>query len=107
MHVQANELNQHTQLHKVVVLQNVLGPVPRTEEFPTGVSPHAELHVPACVLTPLGLMVPLQGITAQRVDGGRRAAAGHPEPSPLMRTDTQRIVLTDLQRAPQALKPQF
>lgn len=65
LHIQVHELEQRTQLHKVVVLQNVLRPVLRVEEFSTATPPHAELHVPVSVLMLLGLMVPPQSIRTQ------------------------------------------
>lgn len=78
--MQAIELETLTQPHKVIVLQNVLCPVLRVEELSSQTSPHAELHLPASILELLGLTVAPQGLGAQRLDGGRGAAAGHPEP---------------------------
>lgn len=60
--VRVDESEQHTQLNKVIVLQNVLCPVLRLEEFSTTTPPHAELHVSVLML--LGLKVPPQGLRA-------------------------------------------
>lgn len=60
--VHVGESEQHTQLHKVVDLQNVLCPVLRLEEFSTTTPPHAELHISVLML--LGPKVPPQGLRA-------------------------------------------
>lgn len=72
---------ERTHLHEVVVVQDVLQLVIRVEDVSAAAPLHAEPHG---LLTPIqkspGFTVPPQGTDPQRVDGGGRPAAGHPEP---------------------------
>lgn len=66
-----------TQLHKVVVLQNLLRPVLQMEQVSTA-PPHRELF--PSILELLGQAVAPQGLGPQGPDRGRGAPTGQPEP---------------------------
>lgn len=78
--MQAHELWTLTQLHKVIVLQNVLCHVLRMKDLSTPAPLHAKLHVPVSILQLYGLTVALKGLNSQCLDGGCRVTTGHPEP---------------------------
>lgn len=75
----------HTQMHKVVVLQDFLNVIVWKEDLSTPALQHAEPLFPLSVLATFGLIEPPQGIGGQSVDRGGRVTAWNPEPLP---TDT-------------------
>ena len=66
--MQVDVLETLTQLHKVIVLQDILCPVLRVQEFSTPTPQHAELQLLVCILQLLGLMVASQGLGPQQLD---------------------------------------